>query len=73
MLNVKIGDTLMRITPPYERSRGDSQAGAVGRVTDDLIERVVQVDIPRRMRFSRLVGRHTAGLGTFVVRSDIAA
>jgi hypothetical protein len=70
MLNVQLGDELLRITPPSEGCLGYSQAGTVSRLTEGTVEILVQADIPRRMEFSRIDGFDTAGLGTFVVRPD---
>mgnify|MGYP000858116145 CR=1 FL=1 len=73
MLTPKRGDTLVRITPPSGGREGYSQAGTVDRVDDDTIDLIVQVDIPRRMRFRRSDGFDTVGLGTFLVRPDFVA
>lgn len=73
MLTAKQGDTLVRITPPSGGREGYSQAGTVDRVDDDTIDLIVQVDIPRRMRFRRADGFDTVGLGTFLVRPDFVA
>jgi hypothetical protein len=70
MLTPKIGDTLLRINPPSDGREGYSQAGTVDRMTEDTIELLVQVDIPRRMTFRRTDGMDTVGLGSFVVRPD---
>ncbi len=70
MLTPKRGDTLVRITPPSGGRDGYSQAGTVDRVDEETIDLIVQVDIPRRMRFRRADGFDTVGLGTFVVRPD---
>lgn len=67
-LNPQRGDTLVRITPPTGGRPGYSQAGTVDRVTDETIELIVQVDIPRRMAFRRSDGFDLAGLGTFLVQ-----
>lgn len=73
MLNPKIGETMLRITPPQRGGEGYSQAGKVDVVTEDTVELIVQVDVPRRMTFSRADGFDTAGLGSFIVRPDYVA
>jgi hypothetical protein len=73
MLTPKIGDILLRITPPNGEGEGYSQAGTVDRITEETIELIVQVDIPRRMTFRRTDGMDTVGLGTFVVRPDFVS
>lgn len=73
MLNPKIGDTMLRVTPPQNGREGYSQAGTVDALTDDLIELIVLVDIPRRMAFRRADGVDTSGLGTFIVTPDSVA
>lgn len=70
MFNAQVGETLARITPPQDSSTGYCQSGKVVEVTDDEIVLEVQVDILRRMRFSRNDGFDTAGLGSFIVRPD---
>lgn len=70
MLNPKIGDTMLRVTPPHNGLEGYSQAGKVEVLTDDTIELIVLVDIPRRMVFRRSDGMDTSGLGSFIVRPD---
>lgn len=59
MLNPKIGDIMLRVTPPTNGLEGYSQAGTVDAMTDDTIELIVQVDIPRRMAFRRADGSDT--------------
>lgn len=73
MLNPKIGDTMFRVTPPQNGRAGYSQAGRVDKLTEETIELIVQVDIPRRMVFSRTDGIDTAGLGSFIVTPDFVA
>lgn len=73
MLTPKLGDTLFRITPPSDGREGYCQAGTVEQVDDEAIDLIVQVDIPRRMRFRRVDGFDTVGLGTFLVRPDFVA
>lgn len=73
MLNPKIGDTMLRVTPPQNGREGYSQAGRVDALTDGLIELIVQVDIPRRMVFRRTDGLDTSGLGSFIVAPDFSA
>lgn len=75
MLNPKIGDTMLRITPPWKghdgfTRPGYSQAGVVHSVTENEIELVVQVDTLRHMRFNRADGFDTANLGTFLVHTN---
>lgn len=73
MINSKIGDTLLRVTPPADGRAGYCQAGTVDRITDETIELIVQVDLPRRMVFYRYGGFDTAGLGSFIVKPDTVA
>lgn len=70
MFSPKKGDTLLRITPPYDGFAGYSQAGVVSNVTDEFIELMVQADVIRRMQFHRRDGRDTSGLGSFLVVPD---
>lgn len=67
MINAKVGQKMLRITPPHGDSEGYSQDGIVESVDDAEIVLVVQVDILRRMRFNRKNGLDTVGLGTFLV------
>lgn len=73
MFNPKIGDTMLRITPPQNGRAGYSQAGRVDAITEQTIELVVQVDIPRRMVFNRTDGFDTSGIGSFIVQPDFLA
>lgn len=73
MLNPKVGDTMLRITPPQSGLEGYCQAGTVDVLTEETIELIVQVDIPRRMVFRRIDGHDTSGLGSFIVRPDYLA
>jgi hypothetical protein len=66
-LNVRVGQEMLRVTPPEEGRHGYSQPGTVVEVNDDQIVLAVQVDIVRRMRFRRTDGFDTEGLGSFIV------
>lgn len=70
MLNLKVGDTMLRITPPQNGRAGYSQAGRVDAITEQAITLIVQVDIPRQMEFRRTDGVDTSGLGSFIVHPD---
>ncbi len=67
MLNLKRGDTMVRVVPPIDGSAGYAQVGIVDLVTDGAIELFVQVDAVRRMRFRRNDGLDTEGIGSFVI------
>lgn len=71
MINCKIGDVLLRITPPSAGRPGYSQAGIVTHLTDKVIELSVQVDMVRLMRFNRVDGKDQSGIGSFVVHQDL--
>ena len=73
MLSPKIGDFLLRVTPPSGGKEGYSQAGVVDSIDDETIDVIVQVDLPRLMRFRRSDGFDLVGLGTFLVRPDYCA
>lgn len=70
MLNPKIGETWLRITPPYNGQPGFSQAGRVAHVSETTVELLVQCDVIRRMSFSRSTGLDTSDMGSFLVRPD---
>ena len=67
MINAKLGDTMIRITPPRDGREGYAQYGTVREVTDEAIVIVVQVDIQRFMEFRREDGIDTNGIGSFIV------
>ena len=67
MLNLKRGDTMVRVVPPIDGSVGYAQVGTVDLVTDVAIELLVQVDVVRRMRFRRSDGLDTEGIGRSVI------
>lgn len=70
MLNPKLGETWLRITPPCDGQPGFSQAGKVDKVTDTTVELLVQCDVIRRMVFTRSTGFDASGMGSFLVRTD---
>lgn len=70
MLTPKVGERMLRITPPEGSSAGYCQMGKVESFDDEIIVVVVLVDGPRHMRFRRKDGFDTSGLGTFLVRPD---
>lgn len=69
MLHAKLGETMLRVMPPGENCAGFAQDGEVVEITDTHITLNVQVDVQRKMKFSRFDGRDTAGMGSFLVRS----
>lgn len=69
MINAKLGDTMIRITPPRNGREGYAQYGTVSEVSDEKITIMVQVDIQRHMEFRREDGMDTNGIGSFIVRA----
>lgn len=68
MLTLKIGDSVLRITPPSDGRAGYSAVGTVANVNEDTVDVIVQVDMPRCMQFRRSDGCDVAGRGWFIVR-----
>ena len=70
-LTPRPGETWLRITPPIGGQPGYSQAGTVEQVTDTTVELLVRCDVMRSMNFELDTGFDVAGLGSFLVKSEV--